>query len=694
MAEPNFDEVQYKTSIITFINFYREHGFTVIPVEFKGKIPLVKWQKLRDEGFVPDSETVKKWFAKYGIFNIAIADKHVVEIDVDVPLPEDLLEEFKQRTWVIRSGKGHKILFRVKQPYTSWVAIAKEPDIRVKGNVIVVPPSIHESGVQYRFESCDKLEEVEKAEDLIPIARKIAEAVGAVVEEKLSVEETDDEEKDVTEKTVRVAIEGDLKAKVEQITEVKFDALPICVKKALEVRSKTVHEHDVNVFIRDFFMRLLNEDCGDDWQTVFKLFEAISPPDEFDPEITEKQLLYWFSKRYKPCNCENLYTDVPTLRGVCEECDLKAAVKNPLVAYYKNLRKSNSVPGVSDVPDVQYNENVILTSKDAEHAEHPEHPEHSNDTTKLPCLENAIHQRDTVALKLWLLFAKQRGENLEDSADKFLELSRAPLTTKEVLNTIKWVRESKFTACEFGEVTNLCEDSCPLKTDVVKRICTDTQEVVIVDSSGTLELRIRNHSIKVEKSKLWKKRKVKDSIRVTPNIDFYINLYINLYDYPPTRITEDDCLQIYNFWMKKAYRIKEPLSEEDEIFETVLAILIELPLYKAEELDKSSPNIGGFVNGDPPKELLVVNDLLLKRLEHKAIKTTYRKLRVILKDLLLRVERKRIGKKIFHFWVFSIPAIKAYSRVRFGEDWKPEVIDTTSNSEDLNPEVVDFYGYY
>ena len=65
---------------------YRRRGFSVAPVEPRGKKPLIMWQRYQTEH--AELNEIKKWFADSPAANVgivigAISDVVVVDIDTD-----------------------------------------------------------------------------------------------------------------------------------------------------------------------------------------------------------------------------------------------------------------------------------------------------------------------------------------------------------------------------------------------------------------------------------------------------------------------------------------------------------------------------------------------------------------------------------------------------------------------------------
>ena len=138
---------------------YHRRGFSVAPVEPRGKKPLIMWQRYQTERAEPGE--IKKWFAdspaaNVGIVTGAISDLVVVDIDTDEArtglkkIVGDCDLDSVPRS---RTGKGWQLFF--KHPGVSIqnrAGAIPGLDVRGDGGYVVAPPSIHPNGKQYKWE--------------------------------------------------------------------------------------------------------------------------------------------------------------------------------------------------------------------------------------------------------------------------------------------------------------------------------------------------------------------------------------------------------------------------------------------------------------------------------------------------------------------------------------------------------------
>ncbi len=104
------------------------------------------------------ADVVTAWWTKWPTANIGVATGQVsgiVAIDVDGPDGEAALQAIcgNPPTATSLTGKGRHAIFRAPEtPIQNRVALAPHVDVRADGGYIVVPPSRHQSGRQYRWD--------------------------------------------------------------------------------------------------------------------------------------------------------------------------------------------------------------------------------------------------------------------------------------------------------------------------------------------------------------------------------------------------------------------------------------------------------------------------------------------------------------------------------------------------------------
>ncbi|MBN1962635.1 MAG: bifunctional DNA primase/polymerase, partial [Deltaproteobacteria bacterium] len=142
---------------IELILTYAAKGWPVIPIEPKGKRPLIQWSEFQQR--VPTQQEVQAWFEKWPDVNIGIVTGEVsqlIVVDVDSEqaqatinklLPDSLV------TPIAKTAKGKHYYF-VRPPNGLHNRVRVDGvalDVRCDGGYVVAPPSIHASGLAYEW---------------------------------------------------------------------------------------------------------------------------------------------------------------------------------------------------------------------------------------------------------------------------------------------------------------------------------------------------------------------------------------------------------------------------------------------------------------------------------------------------------------------------------------------------------------
>ncbi|WP_333841205.1 bifunctional DNA primase/polymerase [Pelomicrobium sp.] len=140
---------------------YLARGWSVVPVEPRGKRPVVPWAEFQRR--LPTPEELEAWFHRCGDANLAIvtgAMSQVVVLDVDprhggeASLAALIAEHGALPVTVeaITGGGGRHYYFSHPGGVVpNRVAIASGLDLRGDGGMVVAPPSRHPSGRRYAW---------------------------------------------------------------------------------------------------------------------------------------------------------------------------------------------------------------------------------------------------------------------------------------------------------------------------------------------------------------------------------------------------------------------------------------------------------------------------------------------------------------------------------------------------------------
>ncbi|HHY67327.1 MAG TPA: hypothetical protein GX517_09060, partial [Alicyclobacillus sp.] len=133
---------------------YARRGLSVIPLD-EDRHPLVRWKPYQFQAATP--EQVMQWIQKYPGCNWAIvtgAVNGIVVLDLDSP---EAVREAKNRGIppdgpVVRTRRGWHLYFaHPGKAVPNKVNVLSGMDLRGDGGYAVAPPSVHPSGVPYRW---------------------------------------------------------------------------------------------------------------------------------------------------------------------------------------------------------------------------------------------------------------------------------------------------------------------------------------------------------------------------------------------------------------------------------------------------------------------------------------------------------------------------------------------------------------
>ncbi len=140
---------------------YATHGWSVIPIEPRGKRPLVPWLEFQRR--VATADEIDGWFGRWPEANVAIVTGRVsglvvVDIDPRHDGPASLERARDEhgplpRTVEAETGGGGRHLYFAHPgvPVHNRVGILPGVDLRADGGCVVAPPSVHPSARRYRW---------------------------------------------------------------------------------------------------------------------------------------------------------------------------------------------------------------------------------------------------------------------------------------------------------------------------------------------------------------------------------------------------------------------------------------------------------------------------------------------------------------------------------------------------------------
>ena len=153
---------------------YRTRGWSVVPIEPRGKRPLVRWEEFQAR--VPTRAEVTAWFDRWpdagvGIVTGSVSGLVVVDVDPRHGGAEALAELESAHGALPSSvesetgGGGRHLYFAHPGGVVrNRVGLAPGIDLRGDGGMVVAPPSLHASGRRYRWRGGHRPEEAALAE--------------------------------------------------------------------------------------------------------------------------------------------------------------------------------------------------------------------------------------------------------------------------------------------------------------------------------------------------------------------------------------------------------------------------------------------------------------------------------------------------------------------------------------------------
>ena len=136
------------------VNRYLELGFSLIPLVYGEKSPIIPW-----ENYQHKKMTRQDWDTICGQKNVNVGIvcgeiSNLVVIDVDSEAFSELIE----KTLTVKTARGYHFYLRMDKPSRSFKIENNgvHIDIKGEGGYVVAPPSLHPTGWIYKFIDRDK----------------------------------------------------------------------------------------------------------------------------------------------------------------------------------------------------------------------------------------------------------------------------------------------------------------------------------------------------------------------------------------------------------------------------------------------------------------------------------------------------------------------------------------------------------
>jgi len=150
-----------KNSVLEMAYEYISRGYSVIPLEPRGKKPIIKWQEFQER--YATREELNTWFENtrnnIGIVTGRISG--ITVLDCDTPEAEALARKLGMPpTYSVKTGKGRHFYFEYEPGTRNFQKRDDLPgiDLRSDGGYVVAPPSVHPNGSIYMEEYYDEID--------------------------------------------------------------------------------------------------------------------------------------------------------------------------------------------------------------------------------------------------------------------------------------------------------------------------------------------------------------------------------------------------------------------------------------------------------------------------------------------------------------------------------------------------------
>src|SRR5579885_3612348 len=157
---------------------FHEMGIAVIPVYFRTKIPMVAWRQYQDK--LPSKTLLHTWFRPGRHVNAAAICGHrgltIIDFDTQAAYQSWLdwangqtgvARELARQTYRVHTSRGvHLYLFVTDRPRTAHF---DGGDVKGVGGYVLIPPSVHPSGIAYVAEKDDApIQTVSSLAEILP----------------------------------------------------------------------------------------------------------------------------------------------------------------------------------------------------------------------------------------------------------------------------------------------------------------------------------------------------------------------------------------------------------------------------------------------------------------------------------------------------------------------------------------------
>lgn len=147
-----------RRELVRHLNFYETAGFSIVPVPYGSKAPIIPWTAYQDRRATQSEK--EAWFGQGTMTNLAVVCGPISDVFVWDFDDEDTYRLFCSasdsfmNTLVARTGNGYHCYFRPDGEMPSTIPFKKNGKmhhVRAHGAIVIAPPSTHPTGKSYAF---------------------------------------------------------------------------------------------------------------------------------------------------------------------------------------------------------------------------------------------------------------------------------------------------------------------------------------------------------------------------------------------------------------------------------------------------------------------------------------------------------------------------------------------------------------
>ncbi|WP_304459403.1 bifunctional DNA primase/polymerase [Alicyclobacillus sendaiensis] len=141
-------------NIFVLVSQYRTYGLSVIPLQHRGKHPLVEWERWQTER--PSDGQIRQWAERWpscnwGVVTGAVSGVVVLDLDSREAIREALRRGLPKAPLVATARGVHLYFAHPGWHVQNKVKLFPGADVRGDGGYVCAPPSVHKTGRPYTW---------------------------------------------------------------------------------------------------------------------------------------------------------------------------------------------------------------------------------------------------------------------------------------------------------------------------------------------------------------------------------------------------------------------------------------------------------------------------------------------------------------------------------------------------------------